>query len=323
MSSAKYLMTKPKLARYPLGSSGTLVTPLGLGGAWLGRTPECIDEELAIATVLRALDLGINLIDTSAGYLGGSRSERIIGEALERWYELGGRRGDVVISTKTGTRDRQNRDFSASGTRQSVEESLELLRTDYLDVVLVHDPRELDPVLAPDGAWAELKRMKAEGLIRMIGLGVRTHEFHRRLIETGECDVVLTHSDFHLLDQSAGKDVLDPAAARGVGVFLGSPLGQGLLSGRDPREVLKERPRLAAHSPDFEARVEKAYELWTWCKAWGVDLLALNLQFCVRDPRVDVTLVGAATPGQIERDVQALSAEIPAAMWEELPAKIR
>jgi aryl-alcohol dehydrogenase-like predicted oxidoreductase len=227
-----------------------------------------------------------------------------------------------VVSTKTGTRDRRNRDFSASGTRQSVEKSLELLKTDYLDVVLVHDPRELDPVLAPDGAWAELRRMKAEGLIRMIGLGVRTHEFHRRLIDTGDCDVILTHSDFHLLDQSADKAVLDPAAARGVGVFLGAPLGQGLLSGRDPREVLKERPRLAAH-PEWQDRVEKAYELWTWCKAWGVDLLALNLQFCVRDPRVDATLVGASTPGQIERDVQALSTEIPDAMWEELRAKIQ
>jgi aryl-alcohol dehydrogenase-like predicted oxidoreductase len=176
-------------------------------------------------------------------------------------------------------------------------------------------------VLAPDGAWAELKRLKAEGLVRMIGLGVRTHEFHRRLMETGECDVILTHSDFHLLDQSAGEAVLDPAAARGVGVFLGSPLARGLLTGRDPREVLKERPKLA-RAPEFEEDVQKAYELWTWCNAWGVDLLALNLQFCVRDPRVDATLVGASTPGQIERDVAALSAEIPDAMWEELPDKL-
>jgi aryl-alcohol dehydrogenase-like predicted oxidoreductase len=311
------------------------VTPLGLGGAYLGARrvadSHVIDEGVGIATVLRALELGIRLIDTSAGYLGGGQSERIIGQALGHWTANGGRREDLVISTKTGTRQRRERtaaSYSATATRQSVEESLRLLGTDYLDVVLVHDPVDLTPVLAPDGAWTALREMKEEGIIRAMGLGVRNHTYHQRLIATGWCDVSLTHCDYNLVRQEAVAGVLEPAAARGVGVLNGTSLFHGMLLGdRSPREVVAERgahwERAVAHFPDWAPAPDRAQQLWERCQEWGISLLALNLQFIAREERIAATLMGAASPAQIESDVIALNEPIPEYIWRELDSMLQ
>jgi aryl-alcohol dehydrogenase-like predicted oxidoreductase len=301
----------------PLGTTGRQVTPLGLGGAWLGRTEEGLDKDLGVATVLRALDLGLNLIDTSASYLGG-RSEAIIGQALRIWQQQGGRREDLVISTKTGTRNRRDRDYTAPGTIRSVETSLELLGLDTLDVVLVHDPSDLEPVLAPGGAWEALKSLKAEGIVRAIGLGVRNHAFHRRVIATGACDVVLTYRDYNLLHQTALDGVLEPAAGRNVAVLNGMTLVSGLLTGRHPREVVESK----AHHAGDEDEIHRAEMLWRWARERDVNLLALNLQFCMRQSRIAATLVGASTPEQIEADVAAAQAEIPDEVWDALPHQL-
>ena len=85
-----------------------------------------------------------------------------------------------------------------------------------------------------------LQEYKAQGIIRAIGLGVRTHKFHRQCIEAGLIDVSLTFRDYHLLGQSAEDGVLAVAAAHGVGVLNGSPTLNGLLGGGDPLEFVRE-----------------------------------------------------------------------------------
>lgn len=304
-----------------LGKTGLRVTPIGLGGAWLGRTGRAFDERLAVATVLRALELGIRLIDTSPLYLWG-KSEVAVGLALDEWLRSGGRRHEIVLSTKTGTRTTP-KDYSAEGTRQSVEESLRLLGTDYLDVVHVHDPDDLGPVLAPDGALAALQQMKAEGTVRAIGLGVRRHDFHRRCIETGAFDVVLTYRDYNLLDQSAAQDILPLASRQGVGVFNGTPIIGGLLAGGDPSDVARERGVSASRHPGHAYSLSTehiclARRLWQWGNGKGIGLLALNLQFCLRERRIASTLVGASTPEQVEADLAAVKQPIAEQVWAEL-----
>ncbi len=324
-------MTPSPLPRRSLGRTGLQVTPIALGGAYLGFHREggrsVIDEELGIATVLRALELGITLIDTSPGYLGGSRSEAIVGKALEHWFAAGGKREDLVISTKTGTRDRTRRgphNYSAEATWESVHTSLELLKLDRLDIVLVHDPDDLEPVLAPGGAWEALARMKAEGLIRAMGLGVRDHSFHRRLIATGACDVCLTHCDYNLAVRSAEEGVLVPAAAAAVGVLNATSLYHGLLLGdRSPEAIASERvaqgwaPSLT-QSALWHTAVVRAQHAWTLAQDYGIDLLALAIQFVTRDLRVSANVMGASTPEQIEADVAALRAPIPDEIWERI-----
>jgi aryl-alcohol dehydrogenase-like predicted oxidoreductase len=214
------------LARRPLGRTCIPVTPIGLGGAWLGYNPELgrRDPEIGAATVVRALELGIGLIDTSPGY---GDSEQIIGKGLKDWYRKGGNRADFVISTKTGTRTRPN-DYSAVGTLRSVEQSLKSLGTDYIDVLLVHDPESLDPVFAPGGTLEALKNLREQGVIHAIGLGVRNHKFHQDCINSGEFDISLTYGDYNLLSQTAATDILPVAAEHQVGIFNAMVVEYGL-----------------------------------------------------------------------------------------------
>ena len=157
------------LPRRRLGRTNLEVTVLGMGGAGIGRG-EVTDAE-AIAAVHRAIELGINYLDTSPLY---GESERRVGLALK-----GGKREQIYLATKTGTHPKWLGDYSAEGTRRSVENSLELLGTSYLDLCLVHDPGSMEPVIAEGAAFDELQKMRSEGLIRYIGLGVRQHEFHQ------------------------------------------------------------------------------------------------------------------------------------------------
>ncbi|MCY3021421.1 MAG: aldo/keto reductase [Planctomycetota bacterium] len=299
-----------------LGRTGMRVTPLGLGGAWLGKTASGFSDETAIAAVLRALALGINVVDTAPLY---GESERRVGLALREWRARGGKRADLVLSTKTGTRTRSH-DYSAAGTRRSVEESLRLLQTDYVDIVFVHDPTNLTPVLAPGGALEELRRLKAEGLVRAIGLGVREHEFHRRCIETGQFEVSLTYRDYNLISQDAVAGILEPAAARDVGVFNGMAVLGGLLGSADPQAAppapIQARPYLRV-----DEEVRRARALWELGRAHGISLLALNLQFCLRERRIASTLVGVQTAAEIEQDVEAVSRPIPEEVWRELHSR--
>ena len=212
-------MTMHPLPKRRLGRTGFHVSAVGLGGAHLGRTPEGFSDEVATATVYRALQLGVNLIDTAPMY---GDSQRRVGLALETWFANGGQREDLILSTKTGRDAQSNADYSADATRRSVEQSLQLLRTDYLDIVHVHDPQDLEPVLGPGGALEALCGLKEQGVIRALGLGVRTHELHQRCMATGDLDVSLTYCDYHLLDQSAVEGVLRPAAAHDVGVLNGA-----------------------------------------------------------------------------------------------------
>jgi aryl-alcohol dehydrogenase-like predicted oxidoreductase len=303
--------TNALLQKRKLGRTGFMVTPLGLGGAWLGydSTTHTRDEEVGIAAVLRALDLGINLIDTSGGY---GPSEIIIGKALQRHWARGGRREDIIISTKTGTRTNP-RDYSAAATCRSVETSLRSLQVDYIDVMLVHDPDNIDPVFAPDGALQALHDLKSQGLIRAIGLGVRNHAHHMRFIGSGHGEVSLTFGDFNMLNQSAAQDILPAAAQCDVGIFNGMAIEYGLLGGGDPLELIA---RSQHHFP--EDKVQSARALWEWATAHHQNLLAVNLQWIARESRIAATLVGAASPTEVTADVVAFTQPIPESLWADL-----
>ena len=296
------------MPRRPLGRTGLEVTPIGLGGGYLGWTPEGFDDGLAVETVLRALEHGINLIDTSPGY---GESERRIGLALEAYQRRGGRRENFILATKTGSRV-QPHDYSGEHTRHSVQQSMRLLKTDRLDIVHVHDPGDLTPALAPGGALDVLERFKSEGVIGAIGLGVREHSLLRQFIDTGRADVVLTFGDYNLIDRSAGPGVLDPAAARGVGVINAMALLAGVLVRESPR-ALNEVYGI----PGKPQQQAAARQLAAWADERGIPMLDLALQFCVREPRIATTLVGAAVASQIDADVAALGQPISESVWRE------
>ncbi len=296
--------------------TGQQVTPIGLGAAWLGWAE---NDAIAVDATLRALERGINLIDTSPYY---GDSERRLGLAFEQYYKRGGKREDFFLQTKTGSRGRavgapaKAADYSGPATLASVQESMRLLKTDYLDSVLIHDPSDLVPVLAEGGALDVLTDLKSKGVIRAVGLGTRQHQFHRVCLETNALDIVLTFRDYNLLDQTAILDVVAPAALKKVAVLNAAVLMYGLLGGRNPLEVQAERPSDATLK-----EAQRAHDLWDFCNARGISLLALNLQYCLRDNRVVSTLLGVGNSAELDADLDAIAMKIPDDVWPELKGR--
>lgn len=272
---------------------------LALGAAWMWRNP---DTEV-ISAIQRAVDLGINYIDTYPGH-----AEHLWGAALSD-----GLREQVYLQAKVGTHPERRKDFSADGTRWSVTNSLKDLRTDYLDAVLIHDPMDMESILAPGRALDTLLEMKAEGAIRHIGAGVRSHEFHKTLIETGHIDIILTFLDYTLLSQSAAETTLPLAREHDVGIILASPLGMGSLTGAEPN-VEEERRR----NPNAEP---KAYAMWQWCQEHNVNIRHLAMQFCLAAPIESIVMFGPANKAQVEDGYDAATSDIPESVWEAFAAE--
>ncbi len=209
----------------PLGRTGLLVSPIGLGTVKFGRNeklkypfPFDLPSDEQIASLLRcALDVGVNVLDTAPAY---GTSEERIGSLLP------GRRDDWILITKCGesfSRGRSTWDFSPEATVRSVENSLRLLRTDHLDVVLVHSDgrdREIIEVLGTLDALADLK---ARGLIHAAGISTKSAE--GGLAALGKCDVVMITLN---LQEQAEAVVAQAAAKAGSGVLV----KKALLSGR-------------------------------------------------------------------------------------------
>ena len=278
-----------------LGRTGFEVTVLGIGSAWLGHQGQGkYDFDQGVETLIAGLETGINLVDTSDNYIGGE-SEAVVGRALEQWWAQGNRREDLILSTKLSVYDSNPNAFSYDGAMFGLEQSLKRLRTDYLDVFLVHDPTDLTPVLAGRGALAALLEAKEEGTIRAIGLGCRPHEFHRTCIETGSFDVSLTFRDYNLIDMTAETGMLETATAHNVGVLNASI--NAALGDQDP---------------------ERVRQLAEWCQARDLDLSTLNLHFCLRDKRFASILIGYSRPVRVEQNMKALTVEIDETVWAEL-----
>ena len=287
-------METTKLETRRMGRTEMRPNALALGAAWMWQKP---DAEV-IGAIRRGIELGINYIDTYPGH-----SEHLWGEALSD-----GLREKVYLQAKVGTHPERRKDFSAEGTRWSVTNSLKSLRTDYLDAVLIHDPIDMESVLAPGCALDTLLEMKAEGAVRHIGAGVRSHEFHKELIETGHIDIVLTFLDYTLLSQSAAETTLPLAREHDVAIILASPLGMGSLTGAEPN-VEDERRR----NPDAGP---KAYAMWRWCQERNVNIRHLAMQFCLAAPIEGIVMFGPADKAQVEDGYEAATTDIPEHIWE-------
>lgn len=309
-------MERIEYERRRLGRTGLQVPVLGIGGAQLGRRGGSHDEQLGVDTVLAALEAGIDLIDTSAAYIGGE-SERYIGIALQEWYRRGNRREDLIIESKVGSR-RRSHDYSHDAIMVSTELSLLALQTDYLDVMLVHDPAEIEPVLAPHAARDALLSLKKQGVIRHLGLGCRPHAHHRTCIATGDFEVSLTFRDYNLIDRSALAGVLEPAVAADVGVFNASIMLNGLLGGEDPIAVAARDAGVAPDRVELTGELRRAKRMYDWCAARGLDLHVLNLHYCLRETRFASVLLGFSTPERVAQNVAAYRQAVDPAVWDEL-----
>lgn len=258
------------LPRRPLGRAGFDVTALTLGGAGLGGLYGPVPEEAAVHTVVRAIELGINYMEGAPFY---GDCESRYAKALAR---LGGRPAGLRICSKVGMHPERYGDYSAAATRWSLEGSLKILGLESVDMVQVHATEAIDmaAVLGPDGAVAELERMREEGKVGAIAFAIRGADYHRQAIASGRFDAILIHDDFSLIRRSDER-VIAEAAAAGMGVLVGRALMTGLLAGPDPGA----NPRLAAH-----ADAPAAMDWWRWARERELPLQAVAVQFAMRHP---------------------------------------
>jgi len=273
-----------------LGRTEMRPKALGMGCASLSRHT---DQE-SIEAVRRAIELGINYFDTSPAY---GDSERKLGLALE-----GGWRDKIYLQTKAGSHP-QRRGYSAEDIRWSVNNSFKMLKTDYIDAVLIHDPNDIDYPLADGNGFDELLKMKEEGVIGFVGLGVRSHEFHRKAIESGKVDIVLTYLDYTLLDQSAAETTIPLAKKYDVGLILASVLAMNNLTGQEP----KNNP--------------KAHAMWEWCNKRGLSIRDLALQFCLGLKIDGIVMPGPGTKKHVEEVYESATKDIPPEIWHDFKAE--
>ena len=298
----------PRLVTRSLRRGGFDIGVISLGGAGLGGLYGKVGSGAAVDTLCRAIELGVNYLDTSPFY---GECERHLAAAFGR---LGGRPPQLHLCTKVGTHPERFGDYSAEAARWTVQRSMDVLNVDYFDVVQVHalEGIDMEQVLGTGGAVEALEQLKCEGRIGAIGLGVAALEAHRRAIESGRFDVLLIYSYYTLLHQQA-LPVIEMAQTNDVGVIFGRALLTGLLSGADP---FSDR-RLAA-----EADAPRARAWAEWARARNVPLAAVAIQFPMRHAGVSSVVVGASSPAEMEKSLEAANYPIPSALWREVDERV-
>lgn len=293
------------MRRRTLGSTGLEVSVLGFGTAPLGDVFGTVDEAAAVRAVRAAIDAGVDYFDTAPLY-GFGLAEQRLGRALE------GRRDDVVLATKCCRDGFTEFDFSAARVVASVDESLRRLRTDRIDVLQVHDVEFGDRVQVLDEAIPAALRLKDSGKVRFVGITGLPVRYLRLLATEADVDTVLSWGHCNLLEDELEEELVPLARERGFGLISASPLLQGLLTEnppppwhRSPQPVLDVAPEIAALSREA-----------------GVDVAAVAIRYAVDRPGVATTIVGMASPAEVEANLAALALEIPEGLLERIEALV-
>jgi D-threo-aldose 1-dehydrogenase len=290
----------------------------------LGGLFEPVSDAAAAATIERAWALGIRHFDTAPLY-GFGLAERRLGRFLKTQP-----RGSFVLSTKVGrllrrvegdspSADRHYKgtpserpvfDFSHDGVMRSVEESLARLDLGRIDILYIHDPDD-HYEQARDGAFAALDRLRRDGSVGAVGVGMNQHQMLARFAEAASFDCFLLAGRYSLLDQGALDTLLPLCAARGIAVVAGGVYNSGILANPG-----------AGATYDYEAagtaRLARAGQLQRLCEAHGIDLKAAAVQFVLAHPVITGAVIGARAPQEIEASVAAAGQPIPIDFWRAL-----
>jgi D-threo-aldose 1-dehydrogenase len=324
--------------RVDLGRSGLRVTRLGFGAAPIGGLYTAVDDADARATVDRAWELGIRTFDVAPLY-GYGAAERRLGSAL-----AGRPRDEFVLSTKVGRLVRRSDaitptddvdpqamdgrqdafyvrsepvrmvfDFSADGVRRSIEESLARLGLDRIDIALIHDP-DTHWAAAIDDAFPALARLRGDGVVRAIGVGMNQSAMLARFAREGDFDVFLLAGRYTLLDQDALGELLPLCVERDIAVLAGGAMNSGILADPTPGGRFD-------YQPAPPAIVERARRLGAICARHGVPLRAAAVQFPLAHPAIRSLIAGVRRIDHLDEYPELMAHPIPADLWSELRAE--
>lgn len=289
-----------------LGKSGLHVSPIAFGTWQLGGDWGTFDENAAIETIRRALDLGVNFFDTAQGY-GFGASERILGKALR--HELMHDRDHVVIATKGGLRPTDTglvRDSSPAWLRRGVDASLAALDVDYIDLYQVHWPDPAVPFAETAGALADLVD---EGKIKHVGVS----NYHPAQMDefSATLPVETVQPPYHLFRRDIEAELLPYCRAHDVGVLVYGPLAHGLLTGTlnpDSRFAHDDWRRNSAvfRGDTYLSNLTVVEELGHLAAQLGATVSQLAIAWTLSHPGVHVAIVGARRISHLEDSLGAI-----------------
>jgi len=291
----------------PFGRTGLKVSAVGFG-CWpmAGDRYGAIEDGEAIKAIHRALDRGVNCVDTAPAY-GAGHSEEVVARALE------GRRKDLILVTKCGVKVPPPgqlgplRDASRSNILAEVDASLKRLRTDWVDVLLIHWPDSSTPF---EESMRALEDVVGSGRARFVGVSNFTGAMLAECLSTRRVDV--SQVGYHLLDRRQETETFPFCLANGIGVMGYGSLGHGLLTGAFTAATTFEAGKdwraggVAFGQPIFrgdnlKANVGVAERLRREiAEPRGVSLSQLALAWVLGNPAISTALVGARTPAEVD-----------------------
>jgi len=293
-----------------LGNSDLKITPIGFGAWALGGSNweaswGAQDDNDSIAAINRALDLGINWIDTAAVY-GLGHSEEVVARALK------GRSDKPLIFTKCsliwGADRKVHNNLRTASVRQEVEQSLKRLQIDVIDLYQIHWPNP-DPEI--EEGWQTMADLQKEGKLRYIGVSNFDVNQMRRAMAIAP--ITSNQPPYSLLERSIEKEILPFCAKHNIGSIVYSPMRSGLLSGKMTRERLAhldpedwrnreadfQEPRLSQH-------LELVEELRGIGQHYGVSPAEVAIAWTLRNPAVAGAIVGARSAAQVDGFIKAM-----------------
>ena len=314
-------------------------TPLGLGSAPLGDLFDTLDERIAFDTVRAAYEAGVRVFDTSPHY-GNGLAEARFGAALRALP-----RDAITVSTKVGRvmdpfappappnpdvvspgfaggfPHRAQFDYSHDGVMRSVEQSLLRTGLSRFDVLLIHDcdvwtqgAEHIDRVFseAMEGAYKALDRLRSDGTVTAIGVGVNEADMCERFARAGDFDAMMLAGRYSLLEQPGLASFLPLAVEKKIGVLLAGVFNSGILA---TGAVDGARYNYAPAPAEIVSRVKAIADV---CARHGVPLHRAALHFVTFHPAVMSVVLGAVTPAEVAANARALEEPVPARLWAEL-----
>ena len=301
--------------------SGLQIPEFGIGTSPFGGLFASVSESAVADVISTSMEMGLNYFDTAPHYGMGSAEVRLgrnINHLPRSSFVVSTKVGRLIVpSEKADDPGWENStaaverifDFSAAGIERSLLESLERLKMESVEMVFIHDPDgAADQAISE--AYPVLERLRAEGIVKTIGIGITSNEIPTRFINETDIDVVLIALKYTLLDQSAGAELLPTALRKGVSVIAGGVFNSGILTNPKAGATFNYEPA----SPEVLARAQKIEEFFV---DRGVSLAQAALQFPMQHPAISAILVGCRSADEVKINVALYNKEIDSQIWSE------
>jgi aryl-alcohol dehydrogenase-like predicted oxidoreductase len=309
-------MHQATLKTAQLGGTGLEITRVGFGawaiggGGWeFGWGPQ--EDDQSVAAIHRALEFGVNWVDTAAAY-GFGRSEQIVGRALAGVDE--GRRPYVFTkcSLLEGPGRRVVHNLKRDSILREAEASLKRLGLDAIDLYQIHWPIPDEDI---EEGWGAMAELKDQGLVRHIGVSNFDVEQLRRAEQVAPVETL--QPQYSLIERDIERQTLPYCQSAGIGVIVYSPMASGMLTGSMTRERIEQMPDddwrkddERFQEPRLTENLELVERLKVVAEAHGTIPGAVAIAWALRNPAVDGAIVGFRSPAQVDPLIPAANLEL-------------